>query len=270
MVPEPPTPPTAISPIMPAPLPPVLASLPKVIGHRGAKAYAPENTLAGIRTAAGQGARWVEVDVKLTRDGVPILMHDDTVDRTTNGKGAVAAMDFAELRRLDAGAWFGTTFAGERIPTLEETLALVFDLDLGINLEIKPCPGREVETALVALERAVSLWPAGRNAPLISSFELPSLEAARDFAPDWPRGYLIDRRPSDWAAIAARLEASTLNVNARRENERTLKEYLESGLPVLTYTVNDPKQAKSLVMLGVSSVFTDFPRDVLEALAGAP
>src|SRR4051794_34519268 len=112
---------------MPASPPP----LPKVIGHRGAKAYAPENTLAGIRTAAQQGARWVEVDVKLTRDGVPILMHDDTVDRTTNGKGAAATLDFAELRRLDAGAWFGPAFAGERIPTLEEALALVFDLDLG-------------------------------------------------------------------------------------------------------------------------------------------
>jgi glycerophosphoryl diester phosphodiesterase len=239
---------------------------PRTIGHRGARGYAPENTLAGIRTAAEQGVCWVEVDVKLTRDGVPILMHDDTVDRTTDGRGVVASMDFDYLRRLDAGKPFGPQFAGERIPTLEETLALVFELGLGINLEIKPCPGREEETAYKTLDTARALWPADRPPPLISSFELPSLEVALAHMPDWPRGYLIDRRPADWAAIADRLQATTLNVNARREDERSIAAYLATGRPVLTYTVNDPAQARRLIDLGVSAVFTDYPRDVLAVL----
>ncbi|EWY42421.1 glycerophosphoryl diester phosphodiesterase [Skermanella stibiiresistens SB22] len=240
--------------------------LPKTIGHRGARAYAPENTLAGIRVAADQGARWVEVDVKLSRDGVAILMHDDDVDRTTDGQGAVASMDFAELRKLDAGVRFGPDFAGERIPTLEETLALVFELDLGINLEIKPCPGREVETARVTLEVARAMWPADRPPPLISSFEVPSLETARDVAPDWPRGYLIDRRPDDWSAIADRIAATTININQSREDADTIADYLATGRPVLAYTVNDPVKAQALVALGVSSVFTDRPRDILPVL----
>ncbi|UEM20916.1 glycerophosphodiester phosphodiesterase [Skermanella mucosa] len=245
-----------------------MLSFPKTIGHRGARAYAPENTLAGIRVAAGQGARWVEVDVKLSRDGVPVLMHDDDVDRTTDGRGAVAGLEFADLRDLDAGVRFAPEFAGERIPTLEETLALVLDLDLGINLEIKPCPGREVETARVALDAARALWPAGRPAPLVSSFEVPSLETARDHMPDWPRGYLIDRRPRDWRAVADRVEASTINVNASRENARSIAEYLATGRPVLAYTVNDPARAKELVGLGVAAVFTDRPRDILAVLGG--
>src|SRR5919107_420246 len=91
----------------------IMIRFPRTIGHRGARGYAPENTLAGIRTAAEQGVCWVEVDVKLTRDGVPILMHDDTVDRTTDGRGNVASMDFADLRKLDAGKPFGPQFAGE-------------------------------------------------------------------------------------------------------------------------------------------------------------
>jgi glycerophosphoryl diester phosphodiesterase len=245
-----------------------MLALPKVIGHRGARAHAPENTLAGIRTAAAQGARWVEVDVKLTRDGVPILMHDDEVDRTTNGRGAVAKLDLADIRKLDAGIRFAPTFAGEPVPTLEETLALVLDLNLGINLEIKPCPGREIETEVTALRLARTLWPADRPPPLISSFETASLDAARTAAPDWPRGYLIDRRPRDWAAIADRLEAATLNVNSRREREDSIRNYVATGRPVLVYTVNDRERVRQLFGWGATSVFTDMPQEILAALDG--
>ena len=90
------------------------------------------------------------------------------------------------------------------------------------------------------LDTARALWPADRPPPLISSFELPSLEVALAHAPDWPRGYLIDKRPADWAAIADRLQATTLNVNARREDARSIAAYLATGRPVLAYTVNDP------------------------------
>ena len=123
-----------------------------VIGHRGAAAAAPENTLASLRKAKELGASWVEFDVKLTRDGVPILMHDERLERTTNGRGEVAQATLAELQELDAGGWFGPAFRGERVPTFEAALGLCAELGLGINVEIKPCPGREAETARVAVE----------------------------------------------------------------------------------------------------------------------
>ena len=126
--------------------------LPGVIGHRGAAAYAPENTLEGIREAANRGARWVEFDAKLTSDGVVILMHDDTLDRTTNGHGPVAQASYREIGLLDAGASFGAAWRGTRVPRLADALALLVELDMQANIEIKPCAGREIETARVVAE----------------------------------------------------------------------------------------------------------------------
>src|SRR5262249_59307691 len=101
---------------------------PRVIAHRGAKATSPENTLASIRQAVAEGATWIEFDVKLTSDGHPILMHDPTLDRTTNGKGNVAETTLAAIRELDAGSWFGGRFAREKVPTLEEALEVMSGL----------------------------------------------------------------------------------------------------------------------------------------------
>lgn len=237
---------------------PILA-LPRIVGHRGAAALAPENTLAGLRAAAAQGLTMVEVDVKLTADGASILMHDDTLERTSSGHGPVRDRTLAELRTLDAGAWFGPAFAGEPIPTLAECLATAVELGLALNLEIKPCPGREVETAERALAEALALWPADRPPPLVSSFEIASLHAARRVAPDWPRGYLIWERPDDWAAIADAVDAATINVNHEFETPATLAAYRATGRPVLAYTVNDPARAAELLALGVASIITDCP-----------
>lgn len=237
--------------------------LPRVIGHRGAAAHAPENTLAGFRKAAELGARMVEFDVKLTRDGVPVVLHDDTVDRTTDGTGAVRDLGFAEIRALDAGGWFAPAFAGARVPTLEEVLALCRALDLAVNIELKPCPGREIETADVALDAARRLWPADRPPPLVSSFAPDSLRAALRAAPDWPRGYLIDERPDDWRARVAELRPATLNVNHEKETPESIAADRATGLPVIAYTVNDPGRARALFGLGVAAVFSDAPAAIL-------
>lgn len=246
-----------------------MLQLPKVIGHRGAARHAPENTLSGIRMAAAQGATWVEVDVKLTADNVPVLMHDDLVDRTTDGKGAVRDMTLDEIRRLDAGRWFSPVFQRERVPTLTEVIALVTALNLGINLEIKPCPGREEETAGVALTLAYALWPEDRPPPLISSFAAPSLDMAKMIVPAWPRGYLIDHRPADWRQRAAALGAASINVNARRENAASIAAYRDAGYPVLAYTVNSAAAAREVLDWGVAGVFTDTPQTVLAGLAAS-
>ena len=243
-------------------------SIPRLIGHRGAARHAPENTLAGMRTAALQGALWVELDVKITADGVPILFHDDDLDRTTNGRGPVAQMDFTGLRRLDAGYWFGRNFRMERIPTLAEALQAAIALDIGLNLEIKPCPGRDEQTAGIALSMALSLWPADRPPPLISSFSVTALEMARQVAPHWPRGYLMDEVPDDWAAIADRLDVRTININAARQTADSIATYAATGRPVLAYTVNEAEQARRLFAWGVTGIFTDTPQRLFQGLTG--
>ena len=150
-----------------------------------------------------------------------------------------------------------------RSPTLDEVLTLALELNLAVNIEIKPCPGREVETAEVALAAALKLWPADRPAPLISSFAIESLLKAREVAPDWPRGYLIWERPAVWAANADAIGAATINISHEKETAETIAEYRATGRPVLAYTVNEAERAKQLFDLGVAGVFSDAPDRIL-------
>src|SRR5204863_3122920 len=162
---------------------------PRVVGHRGGGTLAPDNTLAGIRKAAAMGFGGVEFDVMLSADKVPLLMHDETFDRTTNGKGSVAETPYARLASLDAGAWFSPVYRGERVPSFAEAGKLCAHLGLWANVEIKPARGFERETATAVAKLALELWSAP-PAPLLSSFEPVSLDAARAAAPDLDRGYL--------------------------------------------------------------------------------
>ena len=244
-------------------------TLPKIIGHRGAKAYAPENTLVSIHTAADMGVEWVEVDVKLTRDCVPIIFHDDELNRCTNGSGLVAETDLETIKELDAGFWFGESFMNEKIPTLEEALNVIIDRSLGVNLEIKPCPGREKETAEVMLDFATRIWPDESPSPLISSFSHVSLETAMDVIDEWPRGLLLDEYVPHWKKLAEHINASTININGNKVTQLLIDEYLDLGKPILAYTINNPAKAKELMSWGVSSVFSDCPdviRDEIESI----
>jgi len=241
--------------------------LPRVIGHRGAAAAAPENTLAGIRKAHAQGAAWVEFDVKLTRDGVPVLMHDDRLERTTDGRGRVRERTLAEIRALDAGGWFDPAFRGEPVPTFEETLALCRELGLGINVEIKPCKGREAETteAAIAVLRAGWSGEAG-PLPLISSFAHDCLAIARELAPAWPRGYLCGSIPRAWAGELACYGCATLHADHRRVRDTSIRALAAAGVPLLLYTVNDPAHARRLLDGGATAIITDAPDAVLAGL----
>jgi glycerophosphoryl diester phosphodiesterase len=221
-----------------------LIKLPPVIGHRGAAAYAPENTIESIQTAAEMGAKWVEVDVKLTKDSVPIIFHDDDLDRTTNGHGPVAAMNFDDIRDLEAGSWFSEGFAGIKIPTLEEVIEVVLQRNIGINLEIKPCPGREIETAEAMLDVLSQIWDDADRL-LISSFSHVSLETAMDMAPEWARGLLLETEPvENWAELADYLQASTINIDGRTASREFIEEVMELQKPILAYTINDPNLAR--------------------------
>jgi glycerophosphoryl diester phosphodiesterase len=240
---------------------------PRVIGHRGAVASAPENTLAGLRRAAALGVRWVEFDVRLTFDGSCVLLHDETVERTTNGAGRACDLTLAELQRLDAGSWFDPTFAGERIPTLEEAIAVLAELGLGANIELKPSPGQEAETARTALAIVRERWPEHLPVPLVSSFQEASLAAAREAMPEAPRGLLVGAAPADWRQRAEDLDCATIHGDHRKLEPGTVRAMAQAGYPVLAYTVNEAARAATLFEWGVAAVFSDSPERIAPAAA---
>jgi glycerophosphoryl diester phosphodiesterase len=242
--------------------------LPQVIGHRGAAAAAPENTLAAIRKARELGASWIEFDVKLTRDGQAILFHDDRLERTTDGQGAVATATLAAIKRLDAGSWFGPAYRGEPVPTFDEGLMLCAELGLGINVEIKPCRGREAATAEVAMAALLRLWPPAMPV-VVSSFARECLGVARAIAPEVPRGHLAERLPRNWRDLMAQHDCATLHLNQRWLGVRQRAAITATGVPLLLYTVNDGNQARRLLDSGVTAVFTDHVDRVLAALGAA-
>lgn len=243
-------------------------AFPSVIGHRGAAGHAPENTLAGFRRAAALGCRWVEFDVRLTSDNEPVLLHDNRLDRTTNGRGKVSASPLAAIRRHDAGSWFGSSFAGECVPKLAEALALLAELGLGANIELKAARGRTAETGAVVSALLARDWPDDPARLVISSFQPSALAAARDHAPHIARGILFRRIPKNWSRIACRLGCATIHADHQRLGPAVVSEICRAGYPLLAYTVNYRTRAQTLLDWGVTSLFSDFP-DRLQDLAAS-
>ncbi len=227
---------------------------PRVIGHRGAAGLAPENTLAGFRKAAEIGVGWVEFDVHLSADGVPVVIHDDTLDRTTSGKGPVAATSAAALEALG-------------VPTLAATVALLGKLGLGAVVEIKPSPGTEAATAEATLRLLLERWPDHLPAPMVSSFKRASLERAHRVAPGIARALLVEALPADWRAEVDRLGCAAVHMSHRKLDAAIAAEVTRAGLPLFAYTVNDAARAAELFRWGVAAVFSDRP-DLLAKAAG--
>jgi len=242
-------------------------SLPRLIGHRGAAAYAPENTLAALREAKRHGAPWVEFDVKLSRDGVPILMHDESLKRTTGLDRPAADVPWADIQTLDAGSWKAPAFIGEGVPSFAAAIDCLAALGLGANVEIKPCPGREAVTAVAAVEMLQRRWPAHLPLPLLSSFKEAALAAARDTAPALPRAILIDELADDWRRRAEAVGAIGVNTNGRKLAARRAADIKAAGYLLSAYTINDPQAALDLLALGVDCIITDVPDTIAAAIA---
>lgn len=219
--------------------------------HRGASGSAPENTLAAFRAAEEAGADGIELDVHLSREGVPVVIHDDSVDRTTDGRGAVRRLSLRELRSLDAGHWFSPAFAGERIPTLEEVLRWAGER-LRLNIEVKS--SRAGEAVLAEIEA----FPRARV--LLSSFDHELLEHLRLLAPDLPLAFLCDsrfwRRPLRRATDCG---AESFHPRADRVCRAMTIACRRCGLEVFPWTVNEMSRLRSLRRLGVDGIFTDDP-----------
>lgn len=233
-------------------------SYPKLIAHRGAGLHAPENTLAAIRLGARHGFTMMEYDVKLSRDGVAVLLHDDTVDRTSNGCGRAGDKSFNELAELDFGSWSSADYAGEPIPTLASIASFTLANGIRSNIEIKPTTGAEAETGQQVARLAQQLWAGADVPPLLSSFSEIALAAAMKEAPDLPRALLIENEiPSDWEDRIKRLDCSGLNLNHEHTTQPLVQALRSGGYTVAVWTVNDMARAQELLRWGCNAVVTD-------------
>jgi len=230
------------------------------IAHRGASGYAPENTFAAFRRAIALGAGFIETDLQLSRDARLVAIHDATVNRTTNGQGAVHDMTLAELRRLDAGSWFGSEFAGERIPTIEEILEFANKHDVVFYLEMKPSGSWGGEHALISALR--DSREIART--VVISFDPAILAAVRKIEPTLMTGLLFEGHIPNPLDKAIEIGARQLAVRGDLVTPRLLKEARGHDLQVVCWTVNHPGHMRLLVQAGVDGIISDYPDRLLE------
>jgi len=223
---------------------------PRIVAHRGGGALAPENTLGAIRLGASMGFKGVEFDVMLAGDGTPVIIHDETVDRTTDGYGEVPKMTFSDLSLLRIQE-------NERIPKYEEAVALCRELGLWANVEIKPASGHERATGEAVARMTRDLWRGAPLGPLLSSFSIDALAAARAVAPELPRGYLVDKIPGDWRDTMKRLACVALHCNYKSLTEDLAAQIHGAGYAILLWTVNEPADARRLLVMGADCLVTD-------------
>lgn len=238
-------------------LTPSIKFIPPVIAHRGASLFAPENTLSAFVKAKQLGAAWVEFDVMLAASDEILVIHDYTLDRTSNGSGKVSDLPLSYIKTLDAGSWFDKKFAEEKIPSFPEVIACLKQQKLGANVEIKALFGREEEAVKKILSDIDAHWTSEMPLPLISSFSIPTLRYVRQHSPNALIGLLIDEWFQNWEAIADELHCVSVHLSNRILNEAIVKKIKAMGKLVLSYTVNQPEEAERLFSFGVDAVFTD-------------
>ncbi len=239
-------------------------SRPLVIAHRGVSLEAPENTLAAFRRALEIGVDAVETDVHLSSDGEPVVLHESTLDRTTDGHGLVKEHSFAALRRLDAGRWFDERFAGERIPTLEEALDVL--RPVRVIVEIKNGP---VYYEGIAARVADVVRRSGHKAITVSSFDHPVLREMRRLAPDMETAALYMGRLIDPLRLAREVGAGILHPYWMWITPDLVRAAHAAGLQVETWTVDEPAHQAHVVSLGVDGIITNQPVRLRSLLAGS-
>lgn len=232
-------------------------NFPSIIAHRGGGCLAPENTLAAMHKAVELGFKAVEFDVMLAACGTPIIIHDETLERTTNGVGRVADKTYAEISKLDAGAWFAEEFIGERVPTFEEVAKYCIEAKLQPNIEIKPSKGAELKTGKIVAELTTAWWKDIAIKPLISSFSEEALAAAYKTAPELIYSFLFERIPENWQVKVKKFDCVSLECSKQYLSPQQVTEVKNAGYGLLVYTVNEVNQAKQFFAWGVDGIFTD-------------
>ena len=230
---------------------------PRWIAHRGAGKLAPENTLAAFKLGASHGYRMFECDVKLSSDGVPFLLHDETLDRTTNGHGVAGLLDWQALQKFDAGSWHSPEYVGERLPSLDTIAKYCITNGLDLNIEIKPTPGTEKITGKVVAEHVARMWHNESRKPLLTSFQPDALQGALDAAPDIPRGALLNKLWSVWLETSLMLGCQAVIFDYPLWDARTMLQAKSAGFKTLSFTVNDEAEVQRLLALGIDGFITD-------------
>lgn len=239
---------------------------PIMIAHRGASGNAPENTLAAFQLAIEEGAEGIELDVHLSKDGELIVIHDDTLNRTTNGTGPVNEKELDELKTYDAGSWFDPKFSSESIPLLQEVMDIVPN-DMFINVEIKNFPTihEGIEQKLVdVLKQSERL-----STTVISSFDHESLRKVKQLAPELKIGILYSLNFVDILAYLKLFkdeEVYSLHPSHKAIYNQDLQPLLDAGLQIYPYTVNDDERAKHLHAKGVSGLITNYPDQIRQTI----
>ncbi|NQU65738.1 MAG: glycerophosphodiester phosphodiesterase [SAR324 cluster bacterium] len=232
---------------------------PVLIAHRGYNVRYPENTLAAFEAALQLGARMIELDITLSRDRNMVVIHDDTLERTSNGKGAVGDYSLKELQELDAGSWFDIAFAGEKVPTLIEVLEQVNRRAL-VNIEIKssafedPAPADAIENQVVELIRKMKL----QDSIIISSFEIRFLKRIAAIDPSLALG-MISTEPADASTVKQLKKLGVYSWHAWHKiiTAGQVERLHAAGIKVFSFTVNEPEVLQNLSEMGVDGVFTD-------------
>ena len=233
-----------------------------VIAHRGASGNAPENTLAAFRKAVALGATFIETDLQLSRDARFVAIHDASVNRTTNGQGAVHDMTLADLRKLDAGSWFGSEFAGERIPTLEEILEFSKKNDVVFYLEIKPGASWGGEHALVGALRESGEIPRA----VVISFDATIVLNLRKIEPTLMTGLLYDGQIENPLDKAVEIGARQVAVRGDLVTPALIAQAKKKDLQVVCWTVNHPAHMRMLAAAGVDGIMSDYPDRLVAAV----
>ena len=230
---------------------------PRWVAHRGAGKLAPENTLAAFKLGASYGYRMFECDVKLSSDGVPFLLHDDTLERTTDGHGVASLQTWATLQKLDAGRWHSSPYAGELLPSLETIAAYCITNDFDLNIEIKPTTGTDLYTGEVVAEHAARLWQNSARKPLLTSFKPDALQAAQDAAPKLSRGLLLHELWTGWLETGLMLGCQAVVCNHKLWDSSSVMQAKSAGFKTLSYTVNEEADVQRLLALGTDGIITD-------------
>ena len=233
-----------------------------IIAHRGASGHAPENTLAAFKKAVALGATFIETDLQLSRDARFVAIHDDTVNRTTNGQGAVHDMTLSDLRRLDAGSWFGSEFSGERIPTLEEILEFSKKNDVVFYLEIKPGGSWGGEHALIGALRETGEIPR----VVVISFDHSVVLNLRKIEPTLMTGLLYDGKLDNPLDKAVEIGARQVAVRGDLVTPAMIAEAHKKDLQVVCWTVNHPAHMRLLAAAGVGGIMSDYPDRLVAAV----
>lgn len=240
---------------------------PSIVGHRGAMGTRPENTLGAFEHAAELGAEWIELDVHLAKDGVPVVIHDASLERTTNGKGKVAARTSKALAKLDAGSWFGATFANEHVPSLDEALAWAKARGVRVQIELKgdPVVAAGLPEAVVA-----SLARTGTTGDvLVISFDHAAAKHSKTLVRGLRTGLLYAARPADPVAFAKMANADVLVPHASFVTAEDVAQVHGAGLALATWAPSDAKTLRALVAMGVDAITVDRPEVLRKVLASA-